>query len=68
MDLEQQGKLQFNDVDDYLWLLLFGNKGGKLMKFILKSSIVKMLYNVHIYAMYEDSNCDFGFAKIFHGY
>ena len=27
MELEQRGKLQFDDIDHYLWLLLSGNKG-----------------------------------------
>ena len=60
MDLKQRGQLQFDGFDVYLWLLFSGNKGRKLMKFhfeVINSKDGGSVYNVHIYAMYEGSDC-----------
>ena len=70
MDLEQGGELQFDSFNDYLWLLFSGNKGETLMTLhfeVINSKDAGSVYNVHIYAMYEGSDCchDFGSAKSF---
>ena len=58
-DLEKQKKLQFENFDDNLWLLLPGDKVGKHVKFrfeVINCSNAGSVYNVHIFAMYKGSD------------
>ena len=77
MDLEQRGKLLFDGFDDYLWLLLSGGKGGKLMKFhfeVINSKDAGSVYKVCkvsgsvFKVLIVVVLIDFGSTKIFHGY
>ena len=66
-DLEKQKKLQFENFDDNLWLLFSGDKGGKHMKFhfeVINCSNAGSVYNVHIFAMYEDSDSHSNMALV----
>ena len=66
-DLEKQKKLQFENVDDNLWLLFAGDKGGKHMKFhfeVIDYSNAGSVYNVDIFAMYEGSDSHSNMALV----
>ena len=66
-DLSKQEKLLSDGFDDYLWLLFSGDKGGKHMKFHFEVIICEgsgCVYNVHIFAMYEGSDCHQNMARL----
>ena len=54
MNLDLQGKLQYDNFSGNIWLLFAGNKRGKHMKFhfeIINCKDSGSVYNVHIFAM-----------------
>ena len=66
-DLEKQKKLQFENFNDNLWLLISGDKGGKHMKFyfeVINCMNAGSVYNVHVFAMYEGSDSHSNMALV----
>ena len=66
--LKAQQKLQFDELfNGYIWLLFSGDRGGKHMKFhfeVINSSDAGSVFNVHIIAMYEGSDCYQNMAQV----
>ena len=66
-NLDLQGKLQYDNFDDNLWLSCAGDKGGKHMKFhfeIINCKDSASVYNVPIFAMFEGANFRQNMAKV----
>ena len=66
-NLDSQGKLQYDNFDDNLWLFFAGDKEGKYMKFhfeIINCKDSGSVYNVHIFAMFEGADSRQNMAKV----